>query len=212
MRYFVFLFLVIYFGCSTTENVTDVQPKKMVLTSSSQLKDGNSPFSKSLAELKKGDTITVTGKWYSTYRAEFKGKTGYIFEMDVESLAEFTKRHNEELEKSEGLKEVSKFGTKVFVPKDSVGDAWGRAQVFLTKYSTMKIQIATDFVLETYNPTKSGGYGYEITKTPVPSGYEISVKCNTSYLSDKEQTQLNAHVCTYFIKTGIIKESLVKTY
>lgn len=55
-------------------------------------------------------------------------------------------------------------GGKVTIPKSEGDDAWGRATVFVNKHSDMKIQVASDNIIDTYNPTKPGYRGYTITR------------------------------------------------
>lgn len=39
--------------------------------------------------------------------------------------------------------------TNFYLPKNNADEAWGKAQVFVAQYSNMKIQVATDNVLQT---------------------------------------------------------------
>jgi hypothetical protein len=59
------------------------------------------------------------------------------------------------------LEKANAFPLEFVIPKSQADDAWGRAQSFIAKYSDMKLQTATDFILQTYNPMReSGDYGY----------------------------------------------------
>ena len=50
-------------------------------------------------------------------------------------------------------------------------DKWTRAQIWLTRHSNRKIQIATDSVLQTYNVINGDPvYNYTIVKEPVGDG------------------------------------------
>lgn len=52
----------------------------------------------------------------------------------------------------------------VTVPKSESDDAWGRATVYVNKHTDMRIQVASDNIIDTYNPTKTTDRGYTITR------------------------------------------------
>lgn len=98
--------------------------------------------------------------------------------------------------------------------KSKSDEIWGRATEFVANHSSMKIQIATDFLIETYNPTSTetyGGtemaYGYKVSRRPIGSKVHISVTCvstfHAMYLKELEATRdRNAHILAYFLVTG----------
>lgn len=91
------------------------------------------------------------------------------------------------------------------IDKTDVGDAWGRAQSFISKNSSMKMQTVTDYVLETYNPTDAGSFAYKVTKTPLKEKVQISVQCNVywdSFQWHRDDANRNAHILAYYISTG----------
>lgn len=93
--------------------------------------------------------------------------------------------------------------TTFTIPKSASGDAWGRAQSWIGKYSSMKIQTVSDYVIETYNPTKNElDYGYSVTKTPTTDSVEIEVKCASGNMFDGASAVQNAHLLAYFVDTG----------
>lgn len=93
--------------------------------------------------------------------------------------------------------------TTFTIPKTLAADAWGRAQSWIGKYGSMKIQTVSDFVIETYNPTESAlKYGYSITKTPSTDSVEINVECQSGNMFDAASALQNAHLLAYFIDTG----------
>ena len=105
---------------------------------------------------------------------------------------------------------------KFEVPKDKAEDTWGRIQVFISKFSSMKIQTATDYIIETFNPTKrefGAKYGYKATKTPLGDKVEFEVSCFPG-----EDTKLynffadgNAHFLALFALTGeLIDEAVAR--
>lgn len=98
----------------------------------------------------------------------------------------------------------------VLVAKDDTEDAWGRAQSWLGKYSSMKIQVVSDYVIETYNPTGSSvDFGYNVTKTPMGDACEIAVRCGSSNMFAGEAAETNAHILAYYIKTGICNPKFI---
>ena len=106
------------------------------------------------------------------------------------------------------------------VPKEKEEEVWGRIQSFIAKHSSMKIQIATDYVIETYNPLKielsdpewpGANFGYEAIKTPMGDEVEFEVKCFSGepggwykWCADK-----NAHYLAYYALTGEVEEEVV---
>lgn len=60
------------------------------------------------------------------------------------------------------------------------GVMWERAQVWLATHARYKIQIATDALLETYNPIDHDpDYGFSVVKEPAPSGAHWIVMTTT---------------------------------
>jgi len=95
------------------------------------------------------------------------------------------------------------------IEKAKVGDAWGRAQAFVSKYSDMKLQIATDYSIQTVDSYRIFMFGYSVTKTPTKDGFTITVDCNSANsLSGStrdwllKDMNLNAHILAYYIETG----------
>ena len=62
---------------------------------------------------------------------------------------------------------------------------WKRAQVWIAQNSRMKIQLATDAVIETFDPPNYPAVrGYRITRTPMADGIErisIASACNSEW-------------------------------
>lgn len=53
---------------------------------------------------------------------------------------------------------------------------WEAAQLFVVRHADMKIQIATDVLIETYGPVRSTDIALRVTKTPIGEGlYRISL-------------------------------------
>jgi len=101
------------------------------------------------------------------------------------------------------LDEVKKFPLSFTISKSKNDVLWGRAQSFIAQYSSMKIQIATDFVIQTYNPPGSEvKYGYSVTKTPENDNFRIIVKCFCGNPLVINSVRKNAHIFSYYLKTG----------
>lgn len=106
------------------------------------------------------------------------------------------------------------------VPKEKEEEVWGRIQSFIAKYSSMKIQIATDYVIETYNPSKievgdpkwpGANFGYGAVKTPMGDEVEFEVKCISGEPGGwyKLCADKNAHYLAYYALTGEIEDEVV---
>lgn len=83
--------------------------------------------------------------------------------------------------------------------------AWQRAQFWIAKHSTMKVQSVSDVLVQTYNPTGSASaYGFTATREPLPDGkYRIVLQAVCSnemipcdVLSDDLEAAFNYYVAT----------------
>lgn len=89
------------------------------------------------------------------------------------------------------------------IPKEQEVEAWGRAQSFLGRFGSTQIQAATDYVLQTYNPSSGDvDYGYYVTKTPAGDEVRIKVECIAGNMFSGKDATNNAHILAYYIKTG----------
>ncbi len=108
------------------------------------------------------------------------------------------------------------------VSREKEEEVWGRIQSFIAKYSSMKIQIATDYVIETYNPTKTDEYdpkfGYKAIKTFIEDKVEFKVECfagesglnsNAGNKYNEFKADHNAHILACYALTGKIEEKAV---
>lgn len=89
-------------------------------------------------------------------------------------------------------------------------DAWSRAQAFIGRYAGMKLQIHSENILQTYNPSNEFRFAYYITRSPIMDSVEFRVECISDY--SVYQRRLNAHLCSRYIRTGEIKERLLDLY
>lgn len=82
-------------------------------------------------------------------------------------------------------------------------EAWGRGQVFVAQFSNMKIQIATDNVLQTYNPIGGGiKYGYSLTRMPMGDQTQFIVQCVVNNVFSRGNASQNAHALALFMVSG----------
>lgn len=84
-------------------------------------------------------------------------------------------------------------------------DQWARAQLWLAKNAHMKIQTATDTIIQTYNVTDGNPvYTYTIMKEPLGDGrYKISIKliCGNLFGCIYEANDLR-HAIYHYLNTG----------
>ncbi len=100
------------------------------------------------------------------------------------------------------LQKAKAFPLEFTIPKDQEAEAWGRAQSFLGRFSSMKLQTVTDFVIQTYNPPGSlRDFGYSVTKTPMGENVQFTVECFTGS-AYREDAVINAHISAWYIATG----------
>ncbi|MDP8227154.1 MAG: hypothetical protein P9L89_05900 [Candidatus Celaenobacter polaris] len=94
---------------------------------------------------------------------------------------------------------------ELIISKDKAEEAWSRAHTWIAKYSSMKIQTVTDYILQTYNPVDRAFpiiYAYSLTKTLMGSEVQITIECFSNNRFATRQTSHNAHLLAYYIKTG----------
>ena len=135
------------------------------------------------------------------------GNIKYLRDIDLPSDTVF-KPENQGIMQYVGserkYQEVINTETTFILPRSEAKDAWGRAQVFVSDYSTFKIQVATNFIIETQPPNGMAGYGYKISKMPINNKVQFKVECIFSgvSISDNHQAKLNAKILSYYMKTG----------
>lgn len=88
-------------------------------------------------------------------------------EQRVRDLALAEERKREAAAARARLVRESAEGSVVNCPTDILcRKAFALAQIYVSTKSDMKIQIATDTIIETYNPTEAGKLGAKVIKTP----------------------------------------------
>ncbi len=93
--------------------------------------------------------------------------TSWVDTKDLITKSELQKRNaNAEFQRllQEEQAEFIANGRAVILPRNQSDEAWGRAVSFVAKNSDMKVQIATDLMIDTYNPTSESKSGYTITR------------------------------------------------
>lgn len=90
-----------------------------------------------------------------------------------------------------------KLFSSVDVKKDDAEAAWSRTTVWINKNSDMKVQIATDALIDTYNPTKMFDYGFTATKQITEKGVKIELECKGG-----RDCFVMKQIGLYFILTG----------
>jgi hypothetical protein len=123
-------------------------------------------------------------------------------------------RNNITSEQEKKLVAIRAYKSVFIIPKSESDAAWGRAQVFVSKYSSMKIQTVSDFIIETFNTgaaesadMMNGKYkfAYTITRSPKANDVEFSVESRSS-CDDcnglKDILLDNESFASYYIQTG----------
>jgi len=85
---------------------------------------------------------------------------------------------------------------------------WVLAQSFIAKYSSMKIETITNYLLETYNPYQTR-FGYKVIRTPLEEGDEFCISCLYDNPFSKNDAYQNAHILAYYLVTNEITIRLI---
>ena len=123
--------------------------------------------------------------------------TGCATMMDMTPKAETA-------EETAYLKEAMNTPLTFTVPKDKSDETWGRVNSFIAKYSSMKIQTASDYIVQTYNPTDTIHFGYQANRAPRGDEVEFTVTCYSGGLfgGSKNIPDQNSHLLAYYALTG----------
>src|SRR6267143_6200735 len=82
---------------------------------------------------------------------------------------------------------------------------WQRAQFWLGKHATTKVQTATDVVIQTYNPRPDAPeYSFSVTKEPIGGDrYKISAEAFCGSMLGCSPRKIDVHnALLYYVKTG----------
>jgi len=88
---------------------------------------------------------------------------------------------------------------------------WALAQSFIAKYSPMKIETITEYLLETYSPYGTR-FGYKVIRTPLEEGDEFDVRCLYDNPFSKNDAYQSAHIFAYYLATGEIIPRLIRYF
>lgn len=141
-----------------------------------------------------GDTLPAFGRLVggafskSYYVLAEKSDTMYVTDGDVLSLDDHAL-----------LRQLTKFR----LPKAQDPLAWGRATQYVVKHSDMKIQTASDNLIQTYNPIDGAKIGFTITRVPLGDEVEYEVACVSPNMF--VDTRGKARRLAYFMVTGTEK-------
>lgn len=115
------------------------------------------------------------------------------------------------------LQEIMAEPIEFDLPKSQGDDAMGRAQVFIAKYSSMKIQTATNNVVDTYNvasgtPFGPQPYGYKVLRSNIGDTAHFTIECfngleGVIYKSVHVLPARNARFLARYMKTGKLDHS-----
>jgi hypothetical protein len=97
------------------------------------------------------------------------------------------------------------------ITKEKAEEAWGRINGFIGQYSSMKIQTASQYIIQTYNPSDTIHYGYSANRAQKGDEYEFSVSCFSGggFGGVKKIPNQNAHILAHYALTGEIIPHLV---
>ena len=88
------------------------------------------------------------------------------------------------------------------LPLNEAEKTWKKIENFIKKYSSMKIKIADDNIIETLHPTAGmTRYGYRATKKEIGEESEIAVACTFGNAYTRDQANRNAHILSYYAQT-----------
>lgn len=107
------------------------------------------------------------------------------------------------------LQEISGEAVEFDLTKEEAEDAWSRAQMFISRHASMKMQTTTDNLLETYTPEPNAmtpSYGYRVTKAVMSGKAHFLVECfnGNAYTPGTlaAMPARNAKMLARFIRTG----------
>lgn len=189
-------------------------PYKMIVSSDSTgLQKDAAIFGHAVRYLYKGDALTVLGDQGAFYIILAPQRdTGFVNKVDVSTPDQYAAN----LAKQNLLNAMMTTPLTFTMPKNQAEDAWGRAQNFVNTYASVKIQLATKYLLNTYNPTPKAPWGYAISRVALDDRtMSFTVNCLYGRMHEKnppnDEISQNAHAAAYYILTGQLSPDLVYT-
>ncbi len=110
------------------------------------------------------------------------------------------------------IDEAAAAGSELVCEGPACTEAWSRAQFWIHQHSRMKLQVATDTVLETYNPAGIVAYGFSIAKEPLGENkFRITVRlvCGNMFGCTPPSPTEAQNAFFHYLKTGqdVLKEA-----
>lgn len=100
------------------------------------------------------------------------------------------------------------------VDKARSEEVWSRGNSFISRFSGMKIRIANESRVETFDPNSAefGTIGYELTKELTGNSVKFNIRCihkslNAKYTEDVCRN--NEKVMAHYMLTGELKENFI---
>jgi hypothetical protein len=98
------------------------------------------------------------------------------------------------------IDKVMKYPLTFSAPKEVADEAWGRINSFILKYSDAKIQVASNFIIQTQEPRLASEFAYQASRIPHGDNVEFSVICWAPALA--KMAEINSHTLAYYAATG----------
>lgn len=201
MKRFLALSILTMFiaGCVAT-SVKPIKETYMFVTEDNVgIYKKDSKFSELLENVNYADSVLITGNTWMFYQVKLDTSFGFIDKSVVMPRHEFIEYRI----KQDYVHAALSFPLTFRMKLEDEKNAWGRAQSFIGRFSSMKLQIATEYVLQTYNPVAPDvNFGYYITKTPIENELEFNVQCITGNIFALGEARTNERYLAYYISTG----------
>lgn len=199
--YYLLLALVIS-GCTATLSRTPHAIKQYFIATTDAWVDTDDGREIPVAQ---GDTLLSTS--YESisdmlvgsktkYFVVYKGEKGFI--MHVKATAY---RNDQDKILPEYDYNVSQQPTTFTLLSPQDKDAWARANYYVANNSDMKIQVSTEFLIDTYNPTNLEEQAFTISRFPQSDKVQYEVKRGGNAPQE----------CAYFIHTGKTRKDFYLT-
>lgn len=86
------------------------------------------------------------------------------------------------------------------IPKEKSDEVWGRINMFILKYGDAKIQVASEFIIQSQDARLISEFGYQAARAPRNDSVEIVVACWAPALA--KMAEINSHTLAYYAVTG----------
>jgi len=204
LKFFYLLIIVTVIVSCASMNTIKYDIDEKVIVSNNEAKYFKYLGSKSIGEEitenipKYGDTLDATNYlWRGTMLGNY-----FIIKYQNNFLA-INENYLTNLTKIEALKMLDSIKTTFVITQNEDKDAWARANYYVTKNSSMKIQTSNDYLLENYYRKNQDGISFKISRLPQQDKvlYEVTSYSGIGY------DEIESKKAAYFIKTGkVIKD------